>query len=227
MKHILIILSILLLSSPLLGQSEETCYVVVDSKINLNSQLLSNVSVSLISQFLKEVKMIPPSGISNNECLYEILVTKEDASTFVVLKGKGLNSYGDSKLSGSDGFQQSLLRSLHRALKEKRNLICENYGKFLSEECTPYRKKIVVEKSLRKILYRSRKGGWTIEKNKNSDRVYKGQIKNGLPHGKGETILRKNRLKMIGEFKRGKPWNTNLFNSKGKKVGVWLNGVKQ
>ena len=59
------------------------------------------------------------------------------------------------------------------------------------------------------------------------NRVYKGQIKNGRPHGKGETIVWKNRLKMIGVFKRGKPWKTNLFNSKGKKVGLWLNGVKQ
>ena len=73
------------------------------------------------------------------------------------------------------------------------------------------------------------KGDGLLKKNKNSDRVYKGQIKNGLPHGKGETIVWKNRLKMYGEFKRGKPWNTNLFNSKGKKswsVVKWCKTVK-
>ena len=49
-------------------------------------------------------------------------------------KGEGLNSYGDSKLSGSDGFQQSFLKSLYRSLKDKRDLICQDYGTLL-EEC--------------------------------------------------------------------------------------------
>ena len=344
MKHLLILLSLLLLSAPLFGQSivtkqiEETCYVSVDGSKEFNLNLFSQISKSLISQFFKPVKNIPPGGISSDSCVYEITVTKEGDTTFVVFSGEDLNSYGDSKLSGADGFQQSVLKSLHRALKDKRTLICEDYGEFLSKECSSIKKEMVMGKSSqgvlyrsrkggwtineeentdrkyvgeikngrpngqgtvtrndgktyvgefregrlngqgtvtwsdgrkivgewkngkvwnikkynkkgkrvgvwikgkRKIqskleeisdstvLYRSRKGGWTIEKNKNSDRVYKGQIKNGLPHGKGETIVWKNRLKMIGEFKRGKPWNTNLFNSKGKKVGVWLNGVKQ
>ena len=229
MKHILIILiSILLLSFPLFGQSEEKpCYVSVEGSKKFNLNLFSQISKSLISQYFKPVKNIPPGGISSDSCVYEITVTKEGDTTFVVFSGEDLNSYGDSKLSGADGFQQSVLKSLHRALKDKRTLICEDYGEFLSKECSSIKKEMIVGKSPQGVLYRSRKGGWTIEKNKNSVRVYKGQIKNGLPHGKGETIVLKNRLKMIGEFKRGKPWNTNLFNSKGKKVGVWLNGVKQ
>ena len=228
MKHLLILLSLLLLlSSLLIGQSEETCYVGVGGSKEFNLNLFSQISKSLISQFFKPVKNIPPGGISSDSCVYEITVTKEGDTTFVVFSGEDLNSYGDSKLSGADGFQQSVLKSLHRALKDKRTLICEDYGEFLSKECSSIKKEMVMGKSSQGVLYRNRKGGWTIEKNKNSDRVYKGQIKNGRPHGKGETIVWKNRLKMIGEFKRGKPWNTNLFNSKGKKVGVWLNGVKQ
>ena len=227
MKHLFTLISILLLSFPVIGQSKETCYVVVDSSEEFNPTLLSNISVSIISQFLREVEPIPPEGVSMDSCFYQISVSKEQDTTFVTFKGKNLNSYGDSKLSGTDGFQQSLLKSLYRSLRDKRKLICEDYGDFLSKECSSIKKEMIVGKSPQGVLYRSRKGGWTIEKNKNSDRVYKGQIKNGLPHGKGETIVWKNRLKMIGEFKRGKPWNTNLFNSKGKKVGVWLNGVKQ
>ena len=227
MRHLLILISILLLSYPLHGQTEKTCYVIVDSSEEFNPTLLSNISVSIISQFLREVEPIPPEGVSTDSCLYQISVSKEQDTTFVTFKGKNLNSYGDSKLSGTDGFQQSLLKSLYRSLRDKRKLICEDYGEFLSKECSSIKKEMVLGKSSQGVLYRNRKGGWTIEKNKNSDRVYKGQIKNGRPHGKGETIVWKNRLKMIGEFKRGKPWNTNLFNSKGKKVGVWLNGVKQ
>ena len=72
MKHILFILSFLLLSSPLFGQSEETCYVDVDSSKEFDPTLLSNISVSLISEFLKEVEPLPPAGIPMDACVYQI-----------------------------------------------------------------------------------------------------------------------------------------------------------
>ena len=234
MKHSLIILiSLLLLSSPVIGQSivtkevEETCFVIIDGSKEFNLNLFSQISKSLISQYFKPVKNLPPGGISSDSCVYEITVTKEGDTTFVVFSGEDLNSYGDSKLSGADGFQQSFLKSIYRALEDKRTLICEDYGEFLSKECRSMKKEMIVGKSPQKVLYRSRKGEWTIKKNKNSDRVYKGQIKNGLPHGKGETIVWKNRLKLIGEFKRGKPWNIKKYNKKGKNIGVWIKGKRK
>ena len=69
MEHLLILLSILLLSSPLFGQSDEKCYVVVDSSDDFDPSLLSNISISLISQFLREVEPIPPDGVSKDSCL--------------------------------------------------------------------------------------------------------------------------------------------------------------
>ena len=69
-----------------------------------------------------------------DSCLYQISVSKEQDTTFVTFKGKNLNSYGDSKLSGTDGFQQSLLKSLYRSLRDKRKLICEDYGELI-EKC--------------------------------------------------------------------------------------------
>ena len=137
MKLLLIFLSILLLSFPLFGQSEEKpCYVSVEGskEFNLNLNLFSQISKSLISQYFKPVKNIPPGGISIDSCVYEITVTKEGDTTFVVFSGEDLNAYGDSKLYGSDGFQQSLLKSLYRSLRDKRKLICEDYGTLL-EEC--------------------------------------------------------------------------------------------
>jgi len=134
-KHLLILLSILLLSSPLFGQSEEKpCYVSVEGSKEFNLNLFSQISKSLISQYFKPVKNIPPGGISIDSCVYEITVTKEGDTTFVVFSGEDLNAYGDSKLYGSDGFQQSLLKSLYRSLRDKRKLICEDYGTLL-EEC--------------------------------------------------------------------------------------------
>ena len=134
MKNLIIILTLFLFTPLLFGQSKENCYVVVESSEEFNSTFLSNISASIISQFLREVEPIPPDGVSKDSCLYHISVTKKEGTTFVTFKGKNLNSYGDSKLSGSDGFQQSVLKSLYRSLREKRELICEDYGSLL-EEC--------------------------------------------------------------------------------------------
>ena len=144
MKHLLIIiLSILLLgcvkkqTSPVFVQSDEKsvfiqsdekCYVLVESSKDIDPSLFSNISISLISRFLRDVEQIPPSGISSNSCQYHISVYKNNDTTFVTFKGEGLNSYGDSKLTGSDGFQQSILKSLYRSLKDKRDLIYQDYG---------------------------------------------------------------------------------------------------
>ena len=164
MKHLLIILSFLLLYSPLFGQSEETCYVIVDSSEEFNPTLLSNISVSIISQFLREVEPIPPTGVSMDSCFYQISVSKEQDTSFVTFKGKNLNSYGDSKLSGTDGFQQSLLKSLFRALKNKRHSICDGYGELLKEcdnievekgQAEIYSESVVVEKRQNGVLFNS------------------------------------------------------------------------
>ncbi len=147
MKHILFILSFLLLSSPLFGQSEETCYVAAYSKDSeeFDPTLLSNISVSLISEFLKEVEPLPPAGISMDACVYQVDAVKVKDTTFVTFKGKNLNSFGDSKLSGPDGFQESVLKALYRALEDKRKLICDTYGEFI-EKCGGVVKKIPAEK---------------------------------------------------------------------------------
>ena len=74
--------------SPLIGQSEEeTCYVDADAtKSELDPTLLSNISVSIISQFLREVEPIPSAGVSKDSCLYQISVSKEQDTTFVTFK---------------------------------------------------------------------------------------------------------------------------------------------
>ena len=133
MKHQLIILS-LLLSFPLLGK-EKPCYVSVTSSDDFNQTLLSNISISVISQYLKNVKPFPSSGLSGKEhCIYEVTATLDGNKTFVTLQGKDLNSFGDATIVGTDGFQQSLLRSIYRSQRDKRELICSDYPKIL-EEC--------------------------------------------------------------------------------------------
>ena len=116
-------------------QSDEKCYVAVQSSIDFEPSLLSIISISLISKFVSEVEQVPPGGISTDSCQYQISVTKINDTTLVTFRGEGLNSSGDSKLSGLDGFQQSILKSIYRSLKNKRGLICQDYATLL-EECS-------------------------------------------------------------------------------------------
>ena len=60
--------------------------------------------------------------------------TLDGNKTFVTLQGNNLNSFGDATIVGTDGFQQSLLRSIYRSQRDKRELICSDYPKIL-EEC--------------------------------------------------------------------------------------------
>ena len=108
-KHIVFILSFLFLSCPLYGQSDEKCYVVVQSSIDFEPSLLSIISISFISKFVSEVEQVPPGGISTDSCKYQISVTKIIDTTVVSFRGEGLNSSGDSKLSGLDGFNNQFL----------------------------------------------------------------------------------------------------------------------
>ncbi len=133
MKYILILLSILLLFSPLFGE-EKPCYVSVTSSDDFNQTLLNNISISVISQYLKNVKQFPSSGLSGiGHCVYEVTATKDKEKTFVTLQGNNLNSFGDANIEGTDGFQQSLLRSIYRSQRDKRELICSDYPNILKE----------------------------------------------------------------------------------------------
>jgi len=115
-------------------QAEEKCYVGVQSSIDFEPSILSIISISLISKFVSEVEQVPPDGIPTDSCQYQISVTKINDTTIVNFRGEGLNSSGDSKLSGLDGFQQSILKSIYRSFKNKRGLICRDYATLL-EEC--------------------------------------------------------------------------------------------
>ena len=232
MKHLLLILIFfLLLSQPLFGQSDEKCYVVVVPTKDIAPSLLSNISISLISKFVRDVEQIPPSGISLDSCQYQISVSKNNDTTFVTFKGEGLNSYGDSKLSGSDGFQQSILKSLYRSLKNKRDIICQDYGKLL-EECNEV--KVVKRQSGilfgRMVETKWDDGGewkWYMNDDNNRYVRYKGEIENGEPNGQG-TVKTIDGFKYEGEWKDGNfdGQGTLTIPDGGKYVGELKNGKK-
>ena len=134
MKILFLILSFLLILSSTLFGEDKPCYVSVTSSEDFNQTLLSNISISVISQYLNNVKPFPSSGLSGDDnCIYEVTATKDKEKTFVTLQGKNLNSFGDASISGTDGFQQSLLRSIYRSQRDKRELICSDYPDILKE----------------------------------------------------------------------------------------------
>ena len=136
MKPILIIsITLILIFYKLsLLADEKPCYLRTEASKGINQKLLANISFSLISQYLGDLEPWPAGGVSGNICIYDISVIKDFESTFANFQGKNLNSYGDSKLPGTDGLQHSILKALFRSLSNKRSKICEDYGKLL-EEC--------------------------------------------------------------------------------------------
>ena len=130
MKLILIITSLLLISGCFTDQvapqinlpvaaksksaetSQESCYLLVKNKTDFDEDVLSNISIALISQFFKEVNKIPIQGLQDDACVYEVTFAKTGDTTFLSFTGINLNSYGDSKMSGADAAQQADRKSV-------------------------------------------------------------------------------------------------------------------
>jgi len=151
MKLILIITSLLLISGCFTDQvapqinlpvaaksksaetSQVSCYLLVKNKTDFDEDVLSNISIALISQFFREVNKVPIQGLQVDACVYEVTFAKTGDTTFLSFTGINLNSYGDSKMSGADAAQQALLKALYRSQRNKRDIICADYGEYLVE----------------------------------------------------------------------------------------------
>ena len=151
LKLVLIIISLLLtagcsteqvvpeVSSSVTSKSESdstsqgSCYLLVKNKTEFDDDVLYNISIALISQFFREVNKVPLQGLKEDACVYEVTFAKTGDTTFLSFTGKNLNSYGDSKMSGADAAQQALLKALYRSQRNKRDIICADYGEYLDE----------------------------------------------------------------------------------------------
>ena len=83
--------------------SGEKCYVLVESSKEFDSSLLSNISISLISKYLRQVEHVPLAGISTDSCQYQVSVTKKDdgfAKDFYQLDDMPLRPEALSKYEG-------------------------------------------------------------------------------------------------------------------------------
>ena len=117
------------------AETQESCFLSLKNKTEFDDDVLSNISIALISQFFREINKIPIEGIQSDACVYEVTFAKTGDTTFLSFTGNSLNSYGDSKMSGADAAQQALLKALYRSQRNKRDIICADYGEYL-EECS-------------------------------------------------------------------------------------------
>ena len=92
MRHILIILiSILLLSSPLFGQSKDECYLFVYADIGEDKSVIAQIVKPFIASYISPLKEIPLTGLRQSEvdssCNFEVTVTSTDGTITLSIDG--------------------------------------------------------------------------------------------------------------------------------------------
>ena len=113
----------------------------------LDPLLISEIAISLISHYFTEVIPIPPAGLSNDACIYEVQVNNAEDTMITTITGKDLNADGESKKTGVDGIKESILSALFRSLEDKRKEICDNRGSVLNKECALLLAEAEIEKN--------------------------------------------------------------------------------
>jgi hypothetical protein len=144
-KHLLILfISILLLSSPVIGQSKDDCYLFVGGDIGEDKSVIDQIVRPLLSSFISPLKEVPVSGLSqseyNSSCYYEVSVSSTDGTLTLSINGTrtpvSFNGLSKSSRSFPENIRHSILRILHSELNEnKKRKICKKYTKILVDEC--------------------------------------------------------------------------------------------
>jgi hypothetical protein len=152
-KHLLILLSFLLLSSPLFGQSDDNCYLFVNGDIGEDKSVIDQIVRPLISSFISPLKEVPVEGLSQSEldssCYYEVSVTSTDGTLTFSINGTrtpiSFNGLSKSSRSFPENIRHSTLRILHSELdKPQKNEICSKYKELLVDECPQNQNLMVV-----------------------------------------------------------------------------------
>ncbi len=200
MRHILIILSILLLSSPVIGQSKPLGVVlpptVMGNVSNSRKQILLNTLDDELSQYFD---VSPPTNVSGGE-----LPVVEDVFQLQIVEEDGDTQLSVRWMSGDERKVETILCGGCKTIELNGNLK-ELVGKLVGGERIVQKPVVVVEKKERAVLYYRRingEWGWYKSGDEKEDRKYIGEIKNGVPNGLGTDIF--NGFKFQGEFKDGK-----------------------
>ena len=127
------------------NQSEEECYLFVSGDIGEEKSVVDQIVRPLIGSFVSTLKEDPVDGLSqselNSSCYYDVSVNKVGETINLSISGQRtsvpFNGLSESSRSFPENIRHSTLRIFHKELsKSKKEIICQEYGKFLVDECS-------------------------------------------------------------------------------------------
>jgi hypothetical protein len=252
MKYLLlIILSILLLSSPVIGQSErpETIIVPVSGIGDVSNTRKLILENTLTDELKKHFRIVPQEKyeqvleqvfeeLEYEECsedtcimrIQEILQVENVFNLQIIGEGKDtqLNLKWitlDEKRNETDYCEGCNTKKLNDKVE---GLVKKLVGEKRVEVLVEKEPVVVVEKKEKGVLYYRKvngENGWYKSGDEKKDSKYVGEIENGVPNGQGIVISPDGR-KYVGKFKDGKRnGQGTITQPDGKKyVGEWKNG---
>ena len=134
-KTLFFTLAIFCVFSTVSGETASKCYLDVRNPEEIESEIINQLSISLISKYVEKVETIPGAGISNDECIYQVSVNQSNGTLLVTLSGKQLNGIGESGQKGIDGIQEAILKALFNGSLKKRGEICRDFKDKIPKEC--------------------------------------------------------------------------------------------
>jgi len=224
MKHLLIILSFLLLSSPVIGQSErpETIIVPVSSLGDVSEvrkQILEN---TLTNELKKHFRIVPQEKYEQVlEQVFEELEYEECSEDTCIMRVQEMlqvENVFNLQIIGEGKDSQLNLKWITLDEKKNEEDYCRGCGTFeLREMIGGLVEKlvggktvepiVVVEKRQKGVLFRRKENGewkWFKIGNEDKEGKYVGEIENREPNGQGTFTFPDGR-KYVGEFKNGLP----------------------
>ncbi len=121
----------------LAANSHAECFLRVEKPGSYDPELINENAVAHISNFAEIVKPLPPGGISASEqCFYNVNISENDSGIIVTIRGRQVNSSGDSRLRGLDGFQQAVLRAIVKSKPEQLHRVCNAYPSLMKDNCS-------------------------------------------------------------------------------------------
>jgi hypothetical protein len=228
MKHILIILSILLLSSPLFGQSEKPKAIIIPtgslgdiSKTRIKildktlESKLDDYFAIVPKEIFEEAKEEAFQELEDDECTEDQCVMKIQELLQVenAFKMELVSEEGDTQISltWNDQNQKRVDENFCRScgtfeLREMIGGLVEKLVGVKEVEVVVNKPEIVVEEKGKGVLYERKvdgEWGWFEDGDVTNDEKYEGEIEKGLPNGQG-TLTSPDGNIFLGEFKDGK-----------------------
>jgi hypothetical protein len=219
---LLILISLLLLSSPVIGQSSKPLGVVLPPTVmgnvsNSRKQILLNTLDEEVSKYFD---VSPPTNVSSGEIpvvedVFQIQIIEEDGDTQLSLRW-------------TSGKERKVETDYCEGCKTK--ILNEKVKRLIEKLVGGKRVEVMVEKKEKGVLYERRVNGkweWYKSKKGKRDSKYVGEIENGKPNGQG-TLSYLSGTKYVGEYKDGKKngQGTQTGSDGEKYVGEWKDGKR-